>query len=319
MRTFAFRHSDCGCPTTAAGLRLLDAGCGTGASTAALLSVAPHADIVAIDASKRHARRGEEQVVAPVRPIRAHARRRPRRERRRRAVRRDPGRVPDPQPGRSRHPVTRAAQPAGARRHPGGARLFGARLPARHRDLERGVLGHHHSLRLAADPRHDAVSAFVAQRADFRRRNTIAATDARRGFRGGAQRNHAGLGNQHRAHLPRGRAVDRPAPPHLPGTAGPAQRRGAVVAAAGRRRRRRHRGPCRRDGSGRTRHRRRRHRTRGVSGRAGRRLDRAGRRRRAGHEPRLPRLLPAVLQPARAAAPRRPDAVDADRRSTTTR
>lgn len=33
------------------GLRLLDAGCGTGASTAALLSVAPHADIVAVDAS----------------------------------------------------------------------------------------------------------------------------------------------------------------------------------------------------------------------------------------------------------------------------
>jgi ubiquinone/menaquinone biosynthesis C-methylase UbiE len=33
------------------GLRLLDAGCGTGASTAALLSVAPHAEIVAVDAS----------------------------------------------------------------------------------------------------------------------------------------------------------------------------------------------------------------------------------------------------------------------------
>src|ERR1700761_5937015 len=33
------------------GLRLLDAGCGTGASTAALLAVAPHAEIVAFDAS----------------------------------------------------------------------------------------------------------------------------------------------------------------------------------------------------------------------------------------------------------------------------
>lgn len=33
------------------GLRLLDAGCGTGASTAALLEVAPHAEIVAVDAS----------------------------------------------------------------------------------------------------------------------------------------------------------------------------------------------------------------------------------------------------------------------------
>ncbi|WP_405607753.1 class I SAM-dependent methyltransferase [Streptomyces sp. NBC_01508] len=34
-----------------AGLRLLDLGCGTGASTAALLAAAPHAEIVAVDAS----------------------------------------------------------------------------------------------------------------------------------------------------------------------------------------------------------------------------------------------------------------------------
>ncbi|WP_333767800.1 class I SAM-dependent methyltransferase [Streptomyces sp. IBSBF 2435] len=33
------------------GLRLLDLGCGTGASTAALLAAAPHAEIVAVDAS----------------------------------------------------------------------------------------------------------------------------------------------------------------------------------------------------------------------------------------------------------------------------
>ncbi|MBV8929516.1 MAG: methyltransferase domain-containing protein, partial [Mycobacteriaceae bacterium] len=39
-------------PGNGAGLRLLDAGCGTGASTAALLCVAPHAEIVAVDASK---------------------------------------------------------------------------------------------------------------------------------------------------------------------------------------------------------------------------------------------------------------------------
>ena len=38
-------------PDLGKGLRLLDAGCGTGASTAALLSVAPQADIVAVDAS----------------------------------------------------------------------------------------------------------------------------------------------------------------------------------------------------------------------------------------------------------------------------
>jgi len=40
-----------GLPDGGAGLRLLDAGCGTGASTAALLTVAPAAQIVAFDAS----------------------------------------------------------------------------------------------------------------------------------------------------------------------------------------------------------------------------------------------------------------------------
>ena len=38
-------------PGRGQGLRLLDAGCGTGASTAALLTVAPEADIIAVDAS----------------------------------------------------------------------------------------------------------------------------------------------------------------------------------------------------------------------------------------------------------------------------
>ena len=39
-------------PEHGRGLRLLDAGCGTGASTAALLAAAPDAEIVAVDASK---------------------------------------------------------------------------------------------------------------------------------------------------------------------------------------------------------------------------------------------------------------------------
>lgn len=38
-------------PDGGRGLRLLDAGCGTGLSTAALLEAAPHAEIVAVDAS----------------------------------------------------------------------------------------------------------------------------------------------------------------------------------------------------------------------------------------------------------------------------
>lgn len=40
-----------GLPNQGRGLRLLDAGCGTGASTAALLAAAPEAEIVALDAS----------------------------------------------------------------------------------------------------------------------------------------------------------------------------------------------------------------------------------------------------------------------------
>ena len=50
--------STCGCPRSGwacprpgAGLRLLDLGCGTGASTAALLDAAPEAEIIAVDAS----------------------------------------------------------------------------------------------------------------------------------------------------------------------------------------------------------------------------------------------------------------------------
>ncbi|KWX21454.1 ubiquinone biosynthesis methyltransferase UbiE [Mycolicibacterium wolinskyi] len=38
-------------PDGGRGMRLLDAGCGTGASTAALLAAAPHAEIVAVDGS----------------------------------------------------------------------------------------------------------------------------------------------------------------------------------------------------------------------------------------------------------------------------
>jgi ubiquinone/menaquinone biosynthesis C-methylase UbiE len=41
-----------GLPQRGRGLRLLDAGCGTGASTAALLAAAPEAEIIAVDAAR---------------------------------------------------------------------------------------------------------------------------------------------------------------------------------------------------------------------------------------------------------------------------
>ena len=60
-------------PGRGQGLRLLDAGCGTGASTAALLSVAPEAEIVAVDASRGMLDAGAGQVMACVGPLRACA------------------------------------------------------------------------------------------------------------------------------------------------------------------------------------------------------------------------------------------------------
>lgn len=48
-----------------AGLRLLDLGCGTGASTAALLEVLPHADITAVDASSAMLREAARKSWPP--------------------------------------------------------------------------------------------------------------------------------------------------------------------------------------------------------------------------------------------------------------
>jgi ubiquinone/menaquinone biosynthesis C-methylase UbiE len=49
-------------PGKGAGLRLLDIGCGTGASTLALLHVAPEAEIVGVDASAEMLRRAEAKA-----------------------------------------------------------------------------------------------------------------------------------------------------------------------------------------------------------------------------------------------------------------
>jgi len=48
----ALRRSAAALRLPASGARVLDLGCGTGASTAALLAVAPHAEIVGVDASE---------------------------------------------------------------------------------------------------------------------------------------------------------------------------------------------------------------------------------------------------------------------------
>lgn len=54
-----------GLPDRGAGLRLLDLGCGTGASTAALLDAAPEAEIVAVDASQEMLAQARRKVWPP--------------------------------------------------------------------------------------------------------------------------------------------------------------------------------------------------------------------------------------------------------------
>lgn len=54
-----------GLPGRGAGLRLLDIGCGTGASTAALLDAAPEAEIIAVDASVEMLAQAKRKVWPP--------------------------------------------------------------------------------------------------------------------------------------------------------------------------------------------------------------------------------------------------------------
>ncbi|MGE3287712.1 MAG: class I SAM-dependent methyltransferase [Pseudonocardia sp.] len=54
-----------GLPDRGSGLRLLDLGCGTGASTAALLDAAPEAEIVAVDASAEMLAQARRKVWPP--------------------------------------------------------------------------------------------------------------------------------------------------------------------------------------------------------------------------------------------------------------
>ena len=88
-----------GLPGRGAGLRLLDLGCGTGASTAALLDAAPEAEIIAVDASAEmlaQARpRSGRSTVRFVHGDAADLARQPAA----RTLRRHPGRLPGAQPG----------------------------------------------------------------------------------------------------------------------------------------------------------------------------------------------------------------------------
>ena len=153
QRTCGCRRSACGLPDRGRGLRLLDAGCGTGASTAALLSRGPAGRDRGRGRVGGHAGRGAGQALADVGAVRAQPHRGPRRERRRGAVRRHPRRLPDAQSRRSRRPVTefrRCCAP--------GATLavheYSVRdSPSRDGHVERGVLGHHHPVGPAAHRR----------------------------------------------------------------------------------------------------------------------------------------------------------------------
>ena len=251
-------------PDQGRGLRLLDAGCGTGASTAALLSVAPHADIVAIDASRGMLDEAKNKVVARrrsgscTRPWKAWP----------------SNGVVGPFDGiLAAYLIRNLSDPDTQLQALRNLLAPGATLAVHDysvRDSRAATLVWHAVCWSIIIPsgwlqtgdatlyQHLWRSVLTFDGAtQFRQRLRDA------GLHRGAQRDHAGLGDQHRAHLPRGCAVttDRrrrtfPAPQGLPSADGP------VVAAAGGRRRRRNRGPGRRDGSGRARRQRRRRRTR---------------------------------------------------------
>jgi ubiquinone/menaquinone biosynthesis C-methylase UbiE len=153
-------------PNQGRGLRLLDAGCGTGASTAALLSVAPHADIVAIDASRGMLDEAKNKswpssvrfVHTPVEGLAENG-------------------IVGPFDGiLAAYLIRNLSDPDTQLKALRNLLAPGATLAVH--GVARGLLEHHHSLRLAANPGRDPVQAFVAQRVDIRRRNAIPAAAA---------------------------------------------------------------------------------------------------------------------------------------------
>ena len=227
-------------PDRGRGLRLLDAGCGTGASTAALLSVAPQAEIVAVDASRGMLEEAQAKswpssvrfVHAPVEALAENG-----------VVGPFDGILaaylirnlsdPDTQlrafrdllaPGATLAVHDYSVRDSRAATWVWHAVCWGIIIPSGWRQTRDATL-YRHLWR--------SVLTFDGATA-------IPAAVARRGVHRGAQRNHAGMGDQHRAHLPRGCAAmtDRrrrtyPAPRGLPSAEALSSRPRAVVVGAG--------------------------------------------------------------------------------------
>jgi SAM-dependent methyltransferase len=149
-----------GLPDGGRGLRLLDAGCGTGASTAALLAVAPDAEIIAVDGSSGMlAEARSKRWPSTVRFVRSHV-----------EDLADAG-IDGPFDGiLAAYLVRNLTDPDATLRTfmAGRARVFGARLDAGHRDVERGVHHDHHPERQAPQRRCQPVPVPASQRERFR-------------------------------------------------------------------------------------------------------------------------------------------------------
>ena len=281
-------------PGDGRGLRLLDAGCGTGASTAALLTAAPHAEIVAIDASA--------QMLAQARAKAWPS-----------SVRFVHARVEDLADAGVRGPfdgilaaylIRNLADPDGQLRalrdllRPGGTLAvheYSVRDSAPGpRGVERGVLERHHPVRPAGHRRRQPVPLLWRSVEGFDGVRRFRAAAARGRVHRGAQRDHDRLAARRGAHLPgHARRTVAPGPARRRTARGPGERGGrpgpaggtapgpgrragcepAARAAARGRRRRRHRGPGRRGRAGRARGAGHGRRARAVPRRPGGRLD----------------------------------------------
>ena len=238
-----------GLPNRGAGLRLLDLGCGTGASTAALLDAAPEAESSAVDASAEMLAQARRKVW-PERVRFVHGRRRGPARPGARTLRRDTGRLPGAQPGRAGRRPAPVPRPAAAGCAAGPARVLGARLGAQPGGVDRGLLVGDHPDGLVRTGSSDLYRYLWRSvlRFDGVTAAQPAAARGRVRRRPGADR--AGLATAHRAHRARSAPVragsGRPARPrcadlargppdqHRPGRRDPADGHGPAEAGHGR-------------------------------------------------------------------------------------